>query len=86
MALKIARLPEFNTNIEGEQHALAELRAQLDEPVRRGIPAPLGTYRHGSMTVGIETCARGQSLFVHGWIYALADGLLNDLEVTVGQG
>jgi carbonic anhydrase len=33
-----------------------------------------------------EAWARGQSLFVHGWIYALADGLVNDLNVTVGQG
>ena len=33
-----------------------------------------------------DAWARGQSLFVHGWIYALADGLVNDLNVTVGQG
>jgi len=26
---------------------------------------------------------RGQSLHVHGWVYALADGLVNDLGVTV---
>jgi carbonic anhydrase len=30
-----------------------------------------------------EAWARGQSLSVHGWIYALADGLVNDLDVTV---
>jgi carbonic anhydrase len=30
-----------------------------------------------------EAWERGQSLAVHGWIYALADGLLNDLGVTV---
>jgi carbonic anhydrase len=28
--------------------------------------------------------ARGSDLAVHGWIYDLADGLLRDLEVTVG--
>jgi carbonic anhydrase len=30
-----------------------------------------------------EAWARGQSLYVHGWIYSLADGLVNDLDVTV---
>jgi carbonic anhydrase len=30
-----------------------------------------------------EAWARGQALSVHGWIYALADGLVNDLDVTV---
>ena len=30
-----------------------------------------------------DAWARGQSLSVHGWIYALADGLVKDLDVTV---
>ncbi|HJZ45206.1 MAG TPA: carbonic anhydrase [Hyphomicrobiaceae bacterium] len=30
-----------------------------------------------------EAWARGQTLSVHGWIYALANGLVNDLGVTV---
>jgi hypothetical protein len=61
--LKVARLQAFNINIEGEQNTLAELRARLDEPLRRGIPKPLGVYTHGAVAVGVETCARGQSLF-----------------------
>ena len=28
---------------------------------------------------------RGQSLAVHGWIYRLEDGLLNDLDVTISN-
>jgi carbonic anhydrase len=31
-----------------------------------------------------EAWARGQALTVHGWIYSLANGLVTDLEVTVG--
>jgi carbonic anhydrase len=30
-----------------------------------------------------EAWARGQSLSVHGWVYSLADGLINDLNVAV---
>ena len=33
-------------------------------------------------TVVRDAWARGQSLQVHGWIYALRDGLLHDLEVS----
>ena len=31
-----------------------------------------------------EAWARGQSLCVHGWVYRLSNGLVNDLGVTVG--
>ena len=31
-----------------------------------------------------EAWARGQSLCVHGWVYTLTDGLVTDLNVTVG--
>jgi carbonic anhydrase len=30
-----------------------------------------------------DAWARGQALSVHGWVYSLADGLINDLDVTV---
>src|SRR5690242_10704848 len=30
-----------------------------------------------------DAWARGQPLFVHGWIYSIADGLVKDLDVTV---
>ena len=30
-----------------------------------------------------DAWARGQELSVHGWVYALATGLVRDLEVTV---
>ncbi|MEI9965685.1 MAG: carbonic anhydrase [Caulobacteraceae bacterium] len=31
-----------------------------------------------------DAWARGQELCVHGWVYSLATGLVNDLDVTVG--
>jgi carbonic anhydrase len=32
-----------------------------------------------------DAWARRQSLGVHGWVYSLADGLVNDLGVTVSR-
>lgn len=36
-------------------------------------------------TIVQDAWARGQSLSVHGWIYSIRDGLLQDLNVTVTQ-
>src|SRR6185312_13562747 len=35
-------------------------------------------------TIALDAWERGQELTVHGWIYGLEDGLLRDLDVTVG--
>ena len=32
-----------------------------------------------------DAWARGQELSVHGWVYSLANGLVTDLQVSVGK-
>ena len=32
-----------------------------------------------------DAWARGQDLSVHGWVYSLSNGLVNDLNVTVSR-
>ena len=32
-----------------------------------------------------DAWARGQDLWIHGWVYSLANGLVTDLDVTVGR-
>jgi carbonic anhydrase len=31
-----------------------------------------------------DAWARGQELSIHGWVYSISDGLINDLNVTIG--
>jgi hypothetical protein len=33
----------------------------------------------------LDAWARGQALSVHGWVYALGNGLINDLDVSVSN-
>jgi GT2 family glycosyltransferase len=61
---KIARIPEFNVNIENEQRILAEVRANLEPRLRNSVPQPMGLTYHGQLAAGTESLAPGKSLFV----------------------
>ncbi|GAP35821.1 carbonate dehydratase [Piscinibacter sakaiensis] len=39
-----------------------------------------------STTIVQDAWARGQSVTIHGWVYGLHNGLLEDLKITVGGG
>ena len=64
-----------------ELAALPDLRSRLDRLCELNV---IRQVRNVAADVFVqEAWARGQSLGVHGWVYSLADGLVNDLEVTV---
>ena len=67
--IKIATHPAFNAATELEQVVLQTVRARLDPPLRRSIPAALGGFRYGDLAVGVEGIAPGRSLWVSsgGW-------------------
>jgi len=44
-----------------------------------------GVTNVGNTTVVQEAWQRGQAVTVHGWIYAISDGLLTDLDVCVSS-
>jgi carbonic anhydrase len=67
-----------------ELDAIADPRARLNRLCELNV---VRQVRNVAADVFVQDAwARGQSLHVHGWIYSLADGLVRDLNVTVGSG
>ncbi|MBX9588437.1 MAG: carbonic anhydrase [Hyphomonadaceae bacterium] len=66
-----------------ELDAIANLRARLDRLCELNV---MRQVRNVASDVFVqEAWARGEDLSVHGWVYSLANGLVNDLNVTVSR-
>ena len=66
-----------------ELEAIADTRARLDRLCELNV---IRQVRNVASDVFVqEAWARGQELRVHGWVYSLANGLVKDLDATVGQ-
>ena len=67
----------------------AELEAIADEKTRLDRLCELNVMRQVKNVVSDvflqDAWSRGQELYVHGWIYSIANGLVRDLNVTVGS-
>ena len=72
---------EVNDAHRAELEAIADPRARLDRLCELNVLRQVGNVAADVFVQ--DAWARGQSLYVHGWIYSLADGLVNDLNVTV---
>lgn len=70
-----------------QQRHRAELESISDAAKRLRRLCELNTIEQvinvGNTTIVQDAWRRGQTLAVHGWIYDIADGLLNDLKVCV---
>jgi carbonic anhydrase len=64
-----------------ELEAIPEQTARLDRLCELNVIRQVRNV--GSDVFVQEAWARGQKISVHGWVYALADGLVRDLDVTV---
>jgi len=61
--------------------AIPDLRRRLDRLCELNV---MRQVRNVASDVFVQDAwARGQELRVHGWVYSLADGIVNDLGVTV---
>ncbi len=66
---------------QGELQAIADPAAREDRLCELNVAAQVANVCH--TTIVQDAWRRGQPLAVHGWIYALADGLLRDLDLVV---
>jgi carbonic anhydrase len=65
-----------------ELDAIPEEKARLDRLCELNV---IRQVRNVASDVFVQDAwARGQEVSVHGWVYSLANGLVNDLGVTVG--
>jgi carbonic anhydrase len=64
-----------------ELAAIGEERARLDRLVELNVIRQVANVASDLFVQ--DAWARGQTLQVHGWVYSIADGLINDLDVTV---
>jgi carbonic anhydrase len=65
-----------------ELEGIPDERARLDRLCELNVVRQVKNV--GSDVFVQDAWARGQSLAVHGWVYSLANGLVKDLDVTVG--
>ena len=65
-----------------ELDAIPEERARLDRLCELNVIQQV--INVASDVFVQDAWARGQSLCVHGWVYSLSNGLVTDLDVTVG--
>jgi carbonic anhydrase len=66
---------------QGELHALADEAQRVNRLCELNVVAQV--LHVSETTVVQDAWARGKKLHVHGWVYALHDGLLKDLAVNV---
>ena len=65
-----------------ELDAIADRRGRLDRLCELNV---IQQVRNVASDVFVQDAwARGQKLSVHGWVYSLSNGLVTDLDVTVG--
>ena len=72
---------EVNREHRNELEAIADPHARLDRLCELNVIAQVKNV--ASDVFVQEAWGRGQSLCVHGWIYSIANGLINDLAVTI---
>jgi carbonic anhydrase len=74
---------EVRDRCQGELDRISDEGARLDRLCELNV---VRQVRNVAADIFVqEAWARGQKLRVHGWVYSLGNGLVTDLDVTVGQ-
>jgi carbonic anhydrase len=72
---------ELSRTHSQELEALQDERRRLDRLCELNVMQQVKNV--ASDIFVLDAWARGQNLSVHGWVYSLGNGLINDLSVTV---
>jgi carbonic anhydrase len=72
---------EVSQEHDAELSAIADPKKRLDRLCELNVKRQVRNV--ASDVFVADAWARGQALSVHGWVYSLATGLVNDLDVTV---
>jgi carbonic anhydrase len=74
---------EIAQECRGELDAIEDAQARLNRLCELNV---IRQVRNVASDVFVQDAwARGQELCVHGWVYSLANGVVRDLNVTVGE-
>jgi len=72
---------EVQRDNRGELEAIADPRARLDRLCELNVMRQ--AVNVASDVFVREAWAKGAKLYVHGWVYSLANGLITDLDITM---
>ena len=74
---------EIAQECRGELDAIADAQARLNRLCELNV---IRQVRNVASDVFVQDAwARGQELCVHGWVYSLANGVIKDLNATIGR-
>ena len=71
--------------ITGRRGGILGIAARMVRVIAAAAAAALPRAARTGASIVRDAWQRGQELTMHGWIYGLQNGLLRDLEMTVGS-
>ena len=81
LMLLVHPIREVDREHRDELEHIGDQRARWDRLVELNV---IRQVKNVAADVFVQDAwARGQALSVHGWVYSIANGLVNDLDVTV---
>lgn len=86
--LRLGLVDNWIRHVKDVRFTHQDFLAQIDESLRVSALVELNVLEQAhnvcDTTVVQDAWARGQSVVVHGWVYGLHNGLLDDMQITTG--
>lgn len=79
----LSHVRDLSRRRRAELEALPDEEARVDRLCEMNVEEQV--LNVGRTTPVQDAWARGQALFVHGWIYRISDGLLHDMGLSIGS-